>query len=220
MIPVLYSNSTTVSTQYSLTSLLGLLPDSVAIRAKRYQRVQDAYNFVLGRLLLRQALSKNNLALSYLEAIAYTPVGKPHLPVLYFSISHSQDWVACAYSTQVVVGLDIEVPRPIQKKHFRASFSQEEWEDIVADEGVHRFYHYWTAKEAVLKASGLGLGHLLDMTIVDLKAVLLQLPEEQQTSQWQLQHFSLNGSSAFCCLCTQYPMDVAAEWMDIGQMLS
>ncbi len=215
MIPLLYINSTTVSAQYSLTELLGLLPDSVAVRASKYRRSQDAYNFVLGRLLLRQALINNNLPTSYLEMIAYTPTDKPYLPALHFSISHSQEWVACAYSTQMVMGLDIEVPSALQKKHFKSSFSEQEWEEIVADEGLHTFYQYWTAKEAVLKASGLGLGHLLDMTIVDLKAVLLQLTEEEPASQWQLQHFSLDESPAYCCLCTQYPVVIAPELLEV-----
>lgn len=219
MIQLFYLNSTTVLQRYSLADLLTLLPDSMVVRAKRYHKLQDAYNFVLGRLLLRQALFKNNLPWSHLETIAYTPTGKPYLPALHFNISHSQDWVACASSTQMVMGLDIEVPRSIEKKHFRASFSQKEWDEIVADEHLHTFYQYWTAKEAVLKASGLGLGHLLDMTLVDMQEAFVKLPNEEQASQWQLQHFSLSKSTAYCCLCAKYQVDITPELLDVEQLL-
>lgn len=219
MISLFYINSTTVSEEYSLADLLTLLPDTMAVRANRYYHSQDAYNFVLGRLLLRQALFKNNLDLSHLETIAHTPIGKPYLPVLHFSISHSQDWVACAFSTDRVMGLDIEVPRSVQKKNFKSSFSPKEWDEIVADESLHTFYQYWTAKEAVLKASGLGLGHLLNMTLVDRKKVLVKLPEEEQAREWQVQHFSLGESPAYGCLCTKNKVNIVPELLAVGQLL-
>jgi 4'-phosphopantetheinyl transferase len=191
--------------------LLQFLPQTAAKRAARYRRSQDAYNFVLGRLLLRQALIRSNLPLRYLEILEYTDAGKPVLPNLYFSISHSQNWVGCAFSTEQAVGLDLEVPRSLEKNHFRSSFSLHEWDLIDADDGFHTFYQYWTAKEAVLKAAGLGLMHLLDMTLLELKEAYVKLPKETQASRWQLQPLELKGSSAYACLCAEWVGGYAVE---------
>lgn len=213
-------NSAAVEASHSLTELLLLLPDSLQDRAARYKQTQDAYNFVLGRLLLKQALLKSGLPTEKLEAIHYTATQKPYLADLHFSISHSQEWVACAFSKEQVVGLDVEVPRPIKKAHFRHSFSLKEWDEITAEEGLHTFYQYWTAKEAVLKATGLGLGHLLDMTLVDLKEAYVKLPQEDQASHWQLQHFSLEHCPAYACLCSAVIKDFSVQLLDVEQLFS
>ncbi len=219
MIQILYANSTHLQAAYSLTKLLPLLPDFVATRAVRYRQAQDAYNFVLGRLLLRQALLRSNLPLTRLAEIDYTTADKPTLPDLYFSITHSQEWVACAFSTEQAVGLDVELPRDLNRAHFRASFSWHEWDQIIADEGLHTFYLHWTAKEAVLKATGLGLGHLLDMTLVGLKEAFVKLPEEEQASHWQLWHWNIEGSSAYACLCAKRIINVVPVQLTNKELL-
>lgn len=219
MTPILYASSSQLQAAFSLTEMLSLLPDNVANRAGRYQQPQDAYNFVLGRLLLRQALIRSKLPVDLLETIQYTSTDKPFLEGLSFSISHSKEWVACAFSEEQEVGLDVEVPRGLNKAHFRHCFSLKEWDEIVADEGMHTFYQYWTAKEAVLKATGLGLGHLLDMTVVDLQKAYVKLPEEEQASQWRLQHFALEGSPAYCCLCAKRILTVVPDLVDVGLLL-
>lgn len=218
MVHLLYLNSAVVEQAYSLTELLPLLPDALHERARRYQQTQDAFNFVLGRLLLKQALLKSGLPAQQLEAMQYTSTAKPYLPELHFSISHSQEWVACAFSKEQAVGLDVEVPRSINKAHFRHCFSLKEWDDITAEEGWHTFYQYWTAKEAVLKANGLDLGHLLDMTLVDLKEAYVKLPQEEQASHWQLQHFSLEQSPAYACLCSSIVQDFSVELLAMEQL--
>lgn len=219
MLQLFYINSKEVEATHSLKELLFLLPDSAVHRAARYKQVQDAYNFVLGRLLLRQALLKMQLSTTALGVIQYTATDKPFLPRLHFSITHSQEWVACAFSKQGEVGLDVEVPRVLKKAHFRHCFSLKEWDAITADESMHTFYQYWTAKEAVLKATGLGLGHLLDMTLVDLKEAYVKISDENQVSAWQLQHFSLEGSSAYCCLCAKTIVGVIPELWSVGNLL-
>nr|BAP47693.1 polyunsaturated fatty acid synthase PfaE [Aureispira marina] len=218
MLHLLYINSAVVQATYTLTELLLLLPDSVKERTLRYQQPQDAYNFVLGRLLLQQALLEKGGAAEELEAIQYSSNQKPWLPSLNFNISHSQEWVACAFSSEQAVGLDIEVPRPLKKTHFRHCFSLKEWDEITADVGMHTFYQYWTAKEAVLKAQGLDLGHLLDMTIVDLKEVYVKLPQENQITRWQLQHFSLDNSPAYACLCAKFVKDFSINLLDVDSL--
>ncbi|MGI6280207.1 MAG: 4'-phosphopantetheinyl transferase family protein [Acutalibacteraceae bacterium] len=82
--------------------------------------------------------------------------GKPFLknhPKFYFSISHSKNFAAVAFS-DTAVGLDIEVLRPVNLKLANRFFSPEE-SAFAGDE--LKFLQIWTRKEAYLKQSGIGL---------------------------------------------------------------
>ena len=86
--------------------------------------------------------------------------GKPYavnLP-LYFSISHSGEHVACAVSS-VPVGLDIEEMRDRDPSVASRVCSEEELAFIFdeAEDVLRRFLQVWTAKEACVKQTGIGL---------------------------------------------------------------
>jgi 4'-phosphopantetheinyl transferase len=79
------------------------------------------------------------------------------------SLSHSAGWVAVAVSNAGAVGIDIEAHRP--RRNFSeiaaAAFGpHEQW--LVAAEGAPAFYRIWTLKEAMSKASGVGLVEVAD----------------------------------------------------------
>ncbi len=93
----------------------------------------------------------------------YGPKGKPYFKdcPLFFSISHSGDYVFCVFSEQEV-GADIQYRKPgagerIMKRMFTKAEreaiqhceSPEEWEVL--------FYRYWTRKEAYGKLTGEGI---------------------------------------------------------------
>ncbi|MFI5690389.1 4'-phosphopantetheinyl transferase family protein [Kribbella sp. NPDC051586] len=85
--------------------------------------------------------------------------GRPHVPGLAVSISHSHHLVVVAASDDGPVGVDLEevYPRDVQRLAQRR-FSSEElaWTKQQPD-GLVAFLELWTAKEAVGKARGLGL---------------------------------------------------------------
>lgn len=99
------------------------------------------------------------------------PHGKPRLqeaPVaLDFNLSHSGDWLCCAVTGGMPVGIDIEFCNPqrdlavVARRFFQAG------EVLDLDSGppagtVERFYEYWTLKEADIKSRGEALGPQLE----------------------------------------------------------
>jgi len=74
----------------------------------------------------------------------------------YWSLSHKPKYVAAVMSKERV-GIDIEEIKPRQESIFSLVASDEEWA-LGKDKSRHTFFRYWTAKEATLKAIGVGIG--------------------------------------------------------------
>lgn len=97
--------------------------------------------------------------------------GKPfakNLPV-YFSISHSGDWVVCAVSDKEI-GIDIEKIKPHNPKSAEKFATEKELEYIRSNE--KGFFEIWTLKEAYFKCIGTGLG-------ADIKNVSFEITPER-----------------------------------------
>jgi 4'-phosphopantetheinyl transferase len=147
-------------------SLVPRLPAHERERFTRYRYPLAAYQFLAGRLLIRQ----------WLEAAAGGPADEWPLveglrgrPVIAhpdspwsFNLAHSGGFVACVLSLVPDVGVDLEHldRRPMTRELFRRFCSPSEIADIErqpADDRDRRFLTYWTLKEAYLKARGLGI---------------------------------------------------------------
>jgi 4'-phosphopantetheinyl transferase len=97
-----------------------------------------------------------------------SPGGKPIVDPaanargLQFSISHTDDFVAVAVAAGSAIGVDVEaLTRRLDVLAVaRAYFTRREFAELrTLDERTarDRFFSLWTAKEAVVKATGLGL---------------------------------------------------------------
>lgn len=76
----------------------------------------------------------------------------------HWSISHKRRWAAAAISREPV-GLDLESVEPRRTPLFEEIGKDREW-TIAGGRNWPAFYRMWTAKEAVLKANGCGIGEL------------------------------------------------------------
>lgn len=76
---------------------------------------------------------------------------------LSFSISHAGNQVVVILTDQCTVGIDIEHRSVFPYEDCRMVFAKTEWDQILSDKGNHTFYRFWTAKEAICKAEGVGL---------------------------------------------------------------
>jgi 4'-phosphopantetheinyl transferase len=211
MITIYYAKSSTFEAQITLDALLKYLPETFSERALRYQFSQDAYNFTLGRLLLKKALKALSLPETHLNELICNEEGKPLIKGISFSISHSQDLVACAFSSTGNVGLDVEFPRNIKRAHFRHCFNEQEWALIQEDKTMHTFYQFWTQKEAILKANGVGLAHLLAIDIKDTTLAHFYNKETATQSTWNLKSMQLGDSEAYVCLCSDLKGEIVVE---------
>ena len=98
--------------------------------------------------------------------VPYTPDvhGKPcwEIQDLYFNLSHSGIYAACALS-RLPVGIDIQQLTEYKEAISRRFFTPEEQAQLVqAEEKDRAFTRLWTLKESYLKAKGLGLSGGLD----------------------------------------------------------
>jgi 4'-phosphopantetheinyl transferase len=84
----------------------------------------------------------------------------------YWSLSHKPKYVTAVVSKDMI-GIDIEEIRPRSDSIFNLVASDEEWE-LSRDRSWHTFFRYWTAKEAVLKAVGIGIGGLKACRIISV----------------------------------------------------
>lgn len=113
-------------------------------------------NLALSRFA-RQALTEaarySGISLTELEK---GPQGQP-IPEngMYWSLSHANAYVA-ATAAPCRVGIDIEVIKPIRTEVIETVFDTKE-RALKTPFDATRFCRFWTAKEAVLKAAGVGL---------------------------------------------------------------
>ena len=114
--------------------------------------------------------------------VARAERGKPYFPntpSVHFSVSHSGDIFACAFS-DAPVGVDIQEykHRPDEAercKKIAARFFHRDEIDALDADTVSAFYNIWTAKEAYVKLTGQGIdGDFSEFCIFDLDEYLFQ----------------------------------------------
>jgi len=178
-------------------------------RAARYLRDTDRNRFITSRSALRQILG------SYLKqspAAIEFKLGdnqKPYIDSpIRFNLSDSGDWILVAIA-KTEIGIDVEYIKPgftyegIIDTHFNAR----EAEYIEAGDKHNRFFKLWTRKEAILKATGVGLTeHLRSITALD---GIFSLDGELLSTHnnWELNTF---------ILADNYPATIAAVPSTVG----
>lgn len=165
-------------------------------RAQRFRLPGDRQRYRVMRTVLRMILGKT-LACDPREIVfGYTPTGKPYLrdpaDSLAFNVSHSGDYGLVGIFLDGLIGVDLEqmqVNANVQKlaQRFFASAESEVILAHFAPQQQQLFYRYWTAKEAFLKATGLGISGGLDRVIVSPYVDQYDaLPDPHQGPDWQL----------------------------------
>ena len=150
------------------TGLAGLaqrLPPGERATAARHRHEGVRRRYVAGRALLRTLLGARLAQAPAAISLTAQPHGKPRLSGagrgVGFNLSHSGDLVAVAVSDGAAVGVDVE--RIAQRDVARLAgrwFTPSEAAAVRAQRGMAAlvlFHRIWTAKEAWLKARGVGL---------------------------------------------------------------
>jgi len=84
----------------------------------------------------------------------------------YWSVSHKPKCVTAVVSKEKI-GIDIEEIKPRSESIFILVASDEEWE-LGKDRDWDTFFRYWTAKEATLKAIGIGISGLKTCRVISI----------------------------------------------------
>ena len=130
--------------------------------------------FVTGRAALRRLLGEHLACPPEEVPLVLGAEGKPALDpragsTLHFSVAHSGA-LALIATAAFEVGVDVEAPRTIRDPvglaaRFFMPTEREHVERAPADRRERRFLELWTAKEAVLKATGRGLAGLEEVEL-------------------------------------------------------
>ncbi len=142
------------------SELLPKLSTRESAKILNTQRKGTAIASLTGKYLLQEGLKHFSIPETALRDLEYDPNKRPFIRFtdLDFNISHSNDLVVCALSTDTRLGLDIELVKPFKRQHLNAFFSADEQAFILGSPApMQTFYELWTRKEAVLKADGRGL---------------------------------------------------------------
>jgi 4'-phosphopantetheinyl transferase len=110
----------------------------------------------------------------------------------YWSLTHKPEYVGAVIAPSPI-GIDIEKICPRSKPLFQKTASNAEW--ALADRTTMTFFRYWTAKEAVLKAGGIGLKDLLKCRIIRILNDH-HLDLEYSGKKWKVEHRFFNGHIA------------------------
>lgn len=151
-----------------LERYLDLLDDSERARYARLRLDSSRLQFVIGRALVRHALSCCAPVAPEAWRLAAAEGQRPEVesprlrPRPRFSLAHSAELVGCAVAEEMDVGLDLE---PLEAGAHGAAVAEQlfalpeaaDLADLPRPRRCERFVEYWTLKEAYLKACGRGL---------------------------------------------------------------
>lgn len=177
--------------------LLPTLPQERQQQIRSCRLAEDQVRLAGAGWLLQLALQQAGVPIPQQQFVR-TRFGKPRLAdrdVPHFSLSHSGHWAVCAVADHPV-GVDVELPRctsALARRHFHP-------EEVAAAATADDLCRLWTAKEAFLKALGVGLTIPLDSFLVRLTAEAALLEQTQSPLPYRLHEYPVDGSRI--CLCT------------------
>jgi 4'-phosphopantetheinyl transferase len=161
-----------------LARMRSVLSDDEIKRASRFHRAAHRNVFVVRRGVLRLILSQYLNTSPEKLLFSYSPTGKPYLAAesgsstLSFSVSHSYQVAAYVIARNIKVGIDIEFMGLLSSRldivpsSLLLGDEKRLFQHLPEESRREAFYHFWVQKEAVLKASGLGISKLADAKIL------------------------------------------------------
>jgi len=84
----------------------------------------------------------------------------------YWALSHKPKFVAAVISRDII-GIDIEEISPRTPAMFPRLADEAEW-GLCGKKDWHKFFRYWTAKEAILKALGVGVSGFRECRVTSI----------------------------------------------------
>ncbi len=169
MVTILYSRLKDNLPVEQYEAYLLQLPPAMRDQNRKYLRWQDRLLNLFGKLLLLEVFRVWKLAPDSINQLLHNEYGRPYLAGAGdFNISHSGEYVVCAFSQQQQLGIDIEKVAPVAFADFENVMSPVEWQRIrAATDPLAAFFRYWAIKESVIKADSRGLSIPLQSILID-----------------------------------------------------
>lgn len=190
----------------SAAEVAAALPADEQVRLQRLHREADRQRSALAHAMVRLTLAALHGDEPARLPIVRDEVGKPSLSrpeaadspgAAHFSIAHSGDVVVVAFCRDHPVGVDVEQVNDaiacdaIAEQMWHAR-EKAWWRTLPPEERGPAFFRLWTAKEATVKALGLGVDRSPDVAVEWLteggcaRAELRELPGGETVDRWQL----------------------------------
>jgi len=184
-------------------TFIKLLPPKRRKKACRYVKMEDRLRSLGGGLLMRAVLGVKSD-----EDIVYGQHAKPCLRYgeLHFNLSHSGDYVILV-SGACRLGVDIEKISNFESAVARRCFTDQECAELFktaqnTKESNLLFFKLWTAKESIMKASGLGFNLPPEsFTVIPFEDMPCRVNGEEWFLKWNI----INGH--IYCLAAEYTPD-------------
>lgn len=140
-------------------------PPAYRERLQRMRSLTARARTRAGLWLLGEALDRQGTGSAALARIGFAAYGRPCIAdAPSFSISHSGALVACALAETETVGIDVEARREQVPARLARLLGVAEAETVAGE--PTRFFDFWCAREATVKASGrAGLARIRALTL-------------------------------------------------------
>ncbi len=115
----------------------------------------------------------------------------------HWSVSHKRQ-LAAAVISDCPVGIDVEHVLPRREEVLDELAADDEW-DILGDRSWQCFFRLWTAKEAVLKANGLGIAALLNCRLLEVRDLHHMRLDVERASWLVVHHYLEDHVAAVAC---------------------
>jgi 4'-phosphopantetheinyl transferase len=171
--------------------LINDLSTSEQERANRFHFEKDRNRFIIGHFLLRNVLAHYLNCDTQKIQFARMEFGKPFVPDapdLNFNFSDTKDAILIGVTDASPIGVDIEtISRDVDHEgvaeHYFTRSEIQELND--SSDPKQRFLEFWTRKESILKASGVGI-------MDDVRVLQVNQPDQTVT----ISHSDLMSLSA------------------------
>lgn len=156
-----------------LAAARALLSGPEQERAARFHFPRGRDRWIRGRAWVRRELGTCLGQRPESVQMAAEPGGRlylPDFPRCGFNLSHTGPWIALGICQEGRIGIDLETVDPTfpALEIARVFFLPTE-HDWIAAGPVERFFHLWTAKEALMKATGRGISLPPDKILVAIR---------------------------------------------------
>ncbi len=176
-------------------------------RSQKFLNSRDAQRYIAAHGVLRHILSRYAPISPQEWKFKTNHYGKPVLradtrsPDLYFSLSYTDKYFACAISHEPVIGLDLEKITPTedlvnQIQRYCSPEEQQILKSLTVHQRQRQFFKLWTLKEAFVKARGIGLVYpirALSFDLSDELSICVSVDDEPATesTHWYFELYPL-----------------------------